>query len=630
MFTRRNQARFAITLAFLAGLFPPAVRAADKWITVSRYSYAAIAYSPTTGAYRYAYNYGSRQAAENAALKAMNDKDARIVCWVNQGFCVLALGDDKSTWGVGWKHGHGANFLDAQMTALEECRKRTTGARIMIGISSDGQIIHEPFKYSAAPQTAPSTAPSVPAAFPADWPSAPVSPPQPTASPFSRFQVGDKVEVLVEEPSGTPTEIGTGTQYIGEVVSYDGGIYVDVKIIRNGQEETKSFMAAFVGKVAPGGHADSAAAAAPAEPGVPQARIGDKLEQFTARFGEPKTNAPYYVFRDSDWTITATFSRGRAYQVNYSKQLGKDVDFENNDLRYLASPPETDYAALLKLNGADRAWEGPSTKLTTFEQVMGDKRTVWLLPSAEAHTKGPLLYCHYKVSVSGGAVTKMISVGTLGQKLLRDGSIDRTKMNRDDAKAAWDMGLSLGALAAPFLQDEELTEANRLLRKARDHFTFMYAAEAARSAGLSANLPDLPVKTGDFEQDFPAIIKYMGAASDFALKAIGEDDLSQDELAKGETGVAACFELALGAPTMIFLSQGGAPRAKADFLEHLAAAGRNSNLPKELWEPLIYKARAGAPFDELFDAYAQMAKDVREWLAAKSAEWTPPRPLSEQ
>jgi len=100
-------------------------------------TYAAIAYSPKTGNYGYAYACGSRWQAERLALKKCEADDAKIVCWVNNGFCALALGDDKSCWGVGWEYGDGATNIDAKRSALEECSKRTTNARIVLCVCSE-------------------------------------------------------------------------------------------------------------------------------------------------------------------------------------------------------------------------------------------------------------------------------------------------------------------------------------------------------------------------------------------------------------------------------------------------------------------------------------------------------------
>jgi serine/threonine-protein kinase len=111
------------------------VRAADV-IVFDGDSYAAIAYSPSTGAYGYGYNYGSRWSAEAAALRNCKADDARIVTWVNNGFCALAVGDDKSCWGVGWEYGDGATNTAAMRRALQEANKRTTNCRILLCVCS--------------------------------------------------------------------------------------------------------------------------------------------------------------------------------------------------------------------------------------------------------------------------------------------------------------------------------------------------------------------------------------------------------------------------------------------------------------------------------------------------------------
>lgn len=111
-------------------------------IFIDEDSYGAIAYSPSTGKIGYSYNQCCRHHAEEAALEACPEKDARIVCWVNEGFCAIALGDDKSTWGTGWSYGDGASNTEAINHALKKARERTTGARIELVFSSDGQYIY--------------------------------------------------------------------------------------------------------------------------------------------------------------------------------------------------------------------------------------------------------------------------------------------------------------------------------------------------------------------------------------------------------------------------------------------------------------------------------------------------------
>jgi uncharacterized low-complexity protein len=131
-------------VALLAvSLFAPAAQATDDdhSIEISHNSYAAIAYSPGTGKYAYASDHRSRKAAEKAALGKCGADDATIACWVNHGFCALALGSDKSCWGAGWEYGNGANNLRAKEKAMKDCQERTTGVYVAVMLSSDGQYI---------------------------------------------------------------------------------------------------------------------------------------------------------------------------------------------------------------------------------------------------------------------------------------------------------------------------------------------------------------------------------------------------------------------------------------------------------------------------------------------------------
>src|SRR4051812_22619925 len=107
-------------LGGFACLTPTPTTRADEVIVFNGSTYAAIAYSPATGNHGYAYNHGSRAAAEAAALRYCKGDDARIVTWVNNGFCALAVGDDQSAWGVGWSFGDGATNTYAKNRALLE------------------------------------------------------------------------------------------------------------------------------------------------------------------------------------------------------------------------------------------------------------------------------------------------------------------------------------------------------------------------------------------------------------------------------------------------------------------------------------------------------------------------------
>ena len=134
----------ALALGTLCGSMD--VAGATDYIDIYEDSYAAIAYSPSSGQFHYAYNYGSRSAAEKAALARCQESDAKIVCWVNNGFCALALGDEVGSYGTGYEWGDGASNTDAANRARSECAKRTTGAHVVLVLSSDGQVIQKPSK----------------------------------------------------------------------------------------------------------------------------------------------------------------------------------------------------------------------------------------------------------------------------------------------------------------------------------------------------------------------------------------------------------------------------------------------------------------------------------------------------
>jgi hypothetical protein len=129
----------AIALVIVFVAFAPAQK--NRTIEISGNSFAAIAYSPSTGKYAYACDLRSRKAAEKEAVEKCGAPDATVACWVNKGFCALALGEDKSCWGVGWSYGGGSSNDAAKDYALDDCRKRTTGVHIAVVLSSDGQYI---------------------------------------------------------------------------------------------------------------------------------------------------------------------------------------------------------------------------------------------------------------------------------------------------------------------------------------------------------------------------------------------------------------------------------------------------------------------------------------------------------
>jgi Domain of unknown function (DUF4189) len=94
--------------------------------------YAAIAFSQSTGLTGYSYNCSSQAEAETLALSYCNASDARIIVWVKNGYCALALGNDLGAYGVAWA----STAADARALALNEARKYTTGVYIAVTVFS--------------------------------------------------------------------------------------------------------------------------------------------------------------------------------------------------------------------------------------------------------------------------------------------------------------------------------------------------------------------------------------------------------------------------------------------------------------------------------------------------------------
>ena len=139
---KRVHVLMAAVLLAAFGTFPRIVSA--DVIDIDPDSFAAVSYSPSTGEFHYAFGFPDRWTAQQEALRVSPAKDASIVGWVNEGFLALALGDDKSAWGTGYSYGDGSSSRAAEDTAIEECQKRTTGAHVVICLSSDGQHFYKP------------------------------------------------------------------------------------------------------------------------------------------------------------------------------------------------------------------------------------------------------------------------------------------------------------------------------------------------------------------------------------------------------------------------------------------------------------------------------------------------------
>jgi hypothetical protein len=95
-------------------------------------TYAAIAYSESTGRYGYSYGYSTRAAAENRAISECNTDDAQILVWGRNAYVALAL-SDEGAYGWAWASSEG----QAKRLALQKCRDYGgTSARIAVCVYS--------------------------------------------------------------------------------------------------------------------------------------------------------------------------------------------------------------------------------------------------------------------------------------------------------------------------------------------------------------------------------------------------------------------------------------------------------------------------------------------------------------
>lgn len=94
--------------------------------------WAAIAYSPATGKFGASCNWTADINASRSARERCNASDARTVVMCNNGWCALALGEDREKWGVGW----GEDRQTAEKFALQSARERTRNPKVVFSINA--------------------------------------------------------------------------------------------------------------------------------------------------------------------------------------------------------------------------------------------------------------------------------------------------------------------------------------------------------------------------------------------------------------------------------------------------------------------------------------------------------------
>lgn len=94
--------------------------------------WAAIAYSESTGKFGASCNWTADINASRSARENCNTSDARTVVMCNNGWCALALGEDRGKWGVGW----GEDRPSAERFALQSAKERTRNAKVVFSINA--------------------------------------------------------------------------------------------------------------------------------------------------------------------------------------------------------------------------------------------------------------------------------------------------------------------------------------------------------------------------------------------------------------------------------------------------------------------------------------------------------------
>jgi len=97
--------------------------------------YGAIAYSPTSRAHGWAYDYPSRKAAERRALTqcGRHAEDCIVPVWFRNACGALAVGSDG--YGSGW----GSSRKNAEGQAIQSCRRYSAGCAVIRWVCTSRQ-----------------------------------------------------------------------------------------------------------------------------------------------------------------------------------------------------------------------------------------------------------------------------------------------------------------------------------------------------------------------------------------------------------------------------------------------------------------------------------------------------------
>ena len=170
-----------------------------------------------------------------------------------------------------------------------------------------------------------------------------------------------------------------------------------------------------------------------------------------------------------------------------------------------------------------------------------------------------------------------------------------TNLPANGKAVAWELGnkLSLAAL----LYDMNGTENSDSFKKAK-----------TLAATMDAQVPPFPAKTGNKAEDGAAIVSYL-------LNEAGKPIIQKIKEKHGaEHG--QLFEMSLKSNLLLMLYGPGESEAIA-IGGVIKRKGTRLNLPQNLWQPVVDKVEAGAPYADVKDAIFKMQRDVGEYLATR-------------
>jgi len=123
--TDNNMGRKLLNILMRAGFSLGLLIAASH--AASADNFGAIAYSPSSGARGYSYDYSSRREAEARAMSecSANGRGCKTVIWFKNACGALARGSNG--WGSAWAGNRG----NAERAAIANCSKHTGGCRVL-------------------------------------------------------------------------------------------------------------------------------------------------------------------------------------------------------------------------------------------------------------------------------------------------------------------------------------------------------------------------------------------------------------------------------------------------------------------------------------------------------------------